>query len=198
MTRDECMEWSYRMYRTSGRMAGRVISYEETAKRVCPPTWGTVIAGHLSPRFVVLTNGVFGGAGLTAGQAWGLIYCKPLLDRLVQTFAEITSNESASIPVVALASDRVAAELKDYPMPLWEQRALAVCAGLRGGYVFEWDELTVERAIRELRPHYWVKGGDRTLETLDQGEREAAEEVGAEIVLVEELPLPHVSQLRRE
>jgi len=137
-----------------------------------------------APYKIVLTNGVFGGQGITPGQAWSIVYAYGL------------GRRPCSVVVfVALASDRVARDLKPYPVPPWEQRALAIVPMLRYnlGFVFEWDEPTVERAILEVEPDYWVKGGDRTIDDLDEGEKKAAEEVGAQIILVPELPLPHVS-----
>jgi len=134
-------------------------------------------------RPIALTNGVFGGRGLTPGQAWSLAH----------------AHAKGCCPIVLLASDRVAAELKTYPVAPFESRMIAVAAAMSDGFVCEWDELRVTEAIRLLRPACWVKGGgDWTLETLDAGEREAAEEVGAEIVLLPELALPHVSELRGE
>ena len=42
--------------------------------------------------------------------------------------------------------------------------------------------------IRALRPSIYVKGGDYSLETLDQEERAALEDIGAEIRLVSLVP----------
>jgi D-beta-D-heptose 7-phosphate kinase/D-beta-D-heptose 1-phosphate adenosyltransferase len=89
----------------------------------------------------------------------------------------------------------VAAELKAYECRPFEERMIVVAAALTCGFVIEWEALRVTDAIRELRPNRWVKGGDYTLETLDQEERAAAEEAGAKIVLVPELPTLHVSEL---
>lgn len=110
---------------------------------------------------IVLTNGVFGGWGITPGQAWSIMYAYGL------------DQPYFIVVFVALASDRVAKDLKPYPVPPWEQRALALLPLLRckRGFVFEWDEPTVERAILEVRPDYWVKGGDRTIDDLDEGEK---------------------------
>jgi D-beta-D-heptose 7-phosphate kinase/D-beta-D-heptose 1-phosphate adenosyltransferase len=130
-------------------------------------------------RPLALTNGVFGGAGLTAGQAWCLAQ----------------AHEGGHVPIVLLASDKVAAELKAYECRPFEERMIVVAAALTCGFVIEWEALRVTDAIRELRPNRWVKGGDYTLETLDQEERAAAEEAGAKIVLVPELPTLHVSEL---
>lgn len=48
--------------------------------------------------------------------------------------------------------------------------------------------LTVEKVIREVKPGYWVKGGDWKLSTLNQEEVRAANEIGAEILI-----MPHMA-----
>jgi rfaE bifunctional protein nucleotidyltransferase chain/domain len=49
--------------------------------------------------------------------------------------------------------------------------------------VFPIYSLRVDAAIRDVRPKFWIKGGDYTLDTLDKGEIAAAKEVGAKICL---------------
>jgi len=87
---------------------------------------------------------------------------------------------------LGLNSDRAVRELKGEPRPVndFESRAI-VMAGLESvHHVFEIDDVRVADAIRLILPRVWLKGGDYTLETLDQEERKAAEEVGAKIHLV--------------
>jgi bifunctional ADP-heptose synthase (sugar kinase/adenylyltransferase) len=52
------------------------------------------------------------------------------------------------------------------------------------GHVFIIDSTDVADAIRMVRPDKWYKGGDYTLQTLNQEEVKAANEVGSDIVIV--------------
>lgn len=91
---------------------------------------------------------------------------------------------------VGLNSDRAIRELKGEGRPIhdYESRAI-VMAGLQCvDQVFEIDAIRVTHFIQVIKPRVWVKGGDYTLETLDQGERKAAEEVGTIIHFVPLLP----------
>lgn len=56
------------------------------------------------------------------------------------------------------------------------------CVQRFGGDAFVIRSTNVAEAILEKCPNYWVKGGDYTIETLDQDEVAAANKVGAEIV----------------
>jgi len=44
------------------------------------------------------------------------------------------------------------------------------------------DDTTITEAITKIRPDFWVKGSDYTLETINQDERKAAESVGTKIL----------------
>lgn len=91
---------------------------------------------------------------------------------------------------LGLNSDAAVKQLKGETRPVhdFESRA-AVMAGLQCvDQVFEINNTRVDEFIRAVRPRVWVKGGDYTLETLDQGERQAAEEVGTIIHFVPLLP----------
>lgn len=87
---------------------------------------------------------------------------------------------------VGLNSDVAVRKLKGPTRPIhpYESRACVVAALESVTSVFEIDDVRVAGAIRWLKPAFWIKGGDYTLETLDQDEVTAAREVGAEIVLV--------------
>ncbi len=87
---------------------------------------------------------------------------------------------------VGLNSDRAVSQLKGNGRPIncYEARAV-VMAGLQCvDQVFEIDDVRVAEALRLVRPRVWVKGGDYTLEALDQGEVAAAKEAGTIIHLV--------------
>ena len=51
-------------------------------------------------------------------------------------------------------------------------------------WIVLFDEKRVVGLLDELRPTVWAKGGDYTLETLDQDERRMAESHGIEIALI--------------
>ena len=53
-----------------------------------------------------------------------------------------------------------------------------------GGFAFLIPSTKVTQAFLDVRPHYWVKGGDWSIDTLDKEEVAAAKEVGAEIIIV--------------
>jgi len=44
------------------------------------------------------------------------------------------------------------------------------------------EDASIAKTLRLIRPHIFAKGGDRTLDTLPQAERDTAKEVGYEIV----------------
>jgi bifunctional ADP-heptose synthase (sugar kinase/adenylyltransferase) len=46
------------------------------------------------------------------------------------------------------------------------------------------DEISALDIIKDIRPHIWVKGGDLSLETIPQDQRQALEEMGTEIRFV--------------
>jgi len=87
---------------------------------------------------------------------------------------------------LGLNSDAAVRLLKGDGRPIhdYESRAIVMAGLLCVDAVFEIDSVRVDDAIRLIRPRAWLKGGDYTLETLDQGERRAAEDVGSLIHLV--------------
>lgn len=87
---------------------------------------------------------------------------------------------------LGLNSDRAVRELKGNSRPIntYEARAI-VMAGLQCvDQVFEIDDVRVAETLRLIRPRVWVKGGDYTMDSLDQGEVAAAKEAGTKIHLV--------------
>jgi rfaE bifunctional protein nucleotidyltransferase chain/domain len=87
---------------------------------------------------------------------------------------------------VGINSDRAVKLFKgqDRPINTEIDRAEMVAALQCVGYVFIIDSTRVTDAIRTVRPTKWYKGGDYTLQTLNQEEVKAANEVGADIVIV--------------
>jgi D-beta-D-heptose 7-phosphate kinase/D-beta-D-heptose 1-phosphate adenosyltransferase len=54
--------------------------------------------------------------------------------------------------------------------------------------VYVFPELRVVNLLTHSRPDVYVKGGDYTLETIPQDERQAAEQLGARIVFLAHVP----------
>ena len=117
---------------------------------------------------LVLTNGVFDL--LHPGHASYLDHARKLAGRNGRMF-------------VALNSDRSVKELKGPLRPVLDERSRAYNLGqlrsVDGVVIFRRRRLT--REILALRPDFYVKAGDYTLETLDPEERAALESVGARI-----------------
>lgn len=90
---------------------------------------------------------------------------------------------------VGINSDASITKLKGETRPVNKLRDRAIVLGaLRCvNAVFEIDSLTVDKAIREVAPAFWVKGGDWTIDTLNKDEVKAANDVGAEIVIIPSL-----------
>jgi D-glycero-beta-D-manno-heptose 1-phosphate adenylyltransferase len=121
---------------------------------------------------VVLTNGVFDL--LHTGHLFYLQQARALGDALF----------------IALNSDASVRALKGPFRPIQneEQRAyaLAALASIDCVVIFREKRLTAE--IRRLRPDVYCKAGDYTLEKLDREEREALQNVNAEIHFLPFLP----------
>jgi len=105
------------------------------------------------------------------------------------TYLETARNQGDAL-LVGVNSDAAVSGLKgpNRPVNSEHDRAalLAALASVDGACIF-----TVVRATRFLtvaQPDIYVKGGDYTLETLDQNERRAVESAGGRIVLVPFVP----------
>lgn len=86
--------------------------------------------------------------------------------------------------VVGLNSDRTVRELKGEGRPLLpaDARAELVAALECVDWVVIFDDLTVESALRDLRPHVHCKGTDYTEQTVP--EREVMKALGGEVRIV--------------
>lgn len=121
---------------------------------------------------VVLTNGVFDL--LHPGHRHSLQAARALGDALF----------------VAINADASVRALKGPTRPVQNEqeraRALGALAEVDAVVIFREQRLTQE--IRALRPDVYCKAGDYTVDTLNQEERRALDEVGAEIKFVPFLP----------
>lgn len=99
--------------------------------------------------------------------------------------------------VVVVNDDESVRSLKGEGRPVQrcEDRAEIIGALRCVDKVIITSEVRLENVIRGIRPDVWAKGGDYTIDTLDQGEVEAAIEVGAEIVLLDKEEVPSTTDI---
>jgi rfaE bifunctional protein nucleotidyltransferase chain/domain len=96
------------------------------------------------------------------------------------------AKQYGDILVVAVNSDESVRQLKGEGRPLrpLEDRLVTLAAMEAVDLAFPFDDLRIDKLLREIKPAVWIKGGDYTVETLDKGEVEAAKEVGCEIIIL--------------
>ncbi len=90
---------------------------------------------------------------------------------------------------VAINSDRSARELKGPDRPVYNegQRALVLSALECVDAVIIFDELNAVSLIEKLHPDVYVKGGDYTLDTLNQEERKVLDRLGTEVHILPQI-----------
>jgi rfaE bifunctional protein nucleotidyltransferase chain/domain len=88
--------------------------------------------------------------------------------------------------VVGLNSDASVRELKGEGRPLnsQEDRAEVMAALEAVDYVIIFEEKRVDSLLREVHPDVYAKGGDYTVDSLDQGEVAVLREIGAKIQIL--------------
>ncbi len=125
-----------------------------------------------SGRILVVTNGCFDI--LHAGHVSYLEAARSLGDALL----------------VGMNGDESVRQLKGPERPVVPEGDRArILAGLGCvDAVCLFPEKRCTRFLGEARPDVYVKGGDYTLETIDQGERQAVESAGGRIVFIPFLP----------
>ncbi|NSW57394.1 MAG: adenylyltransferase/cytidyltransferase family protein [Armatimonadetes bacterium] len=96
------------------------------------------------------------------------------------------ARELGDMLVLALNSDASVRSLKGPTRPIMneQERALTMSGLASVSWIVLFDEKRVVGLLDELRPTVWAKGGDYTLDTLDQDERRMAESHGIEIALI--------------
>jgi len=131
---------------------------------------------------VVLTNGCFDL--LHAGHVRYLKEAKGLGDALV----------------VAVNSDASVKKLKGEGRPVHtvSDRAEILCALESVDRVVVFEEERATHVIEKVRPQIYAKGGDYTVESLNPEERDALNQVGAEVCILSLVPGRSTSQTLRD
>jgi rfaE bifunctional protein nucleotidyltransferase chain/domain len=115
--------------------------------------------------------------------------CFDLLHLGHVTYLETARQQGDSL-LVGLNSDSAVRDLKGIGRPVNTEsdRAAVVAALASVDGVCIFAERTATRFLAVARPDIYVKGGDYTLETLDQDERRAVEQAGGTIVILPMVP----------
>jgi D-glycero-beta-D-manno-heptose 1-phosphate adenylyltransferase len=115
--------------------------------------------------------------------------CFDLLHLGHVTYLETARNEGDAL-LVGVNGDEAVRQLKgpDRPVNHENDRAavLAALQSVDGVCIFE--ERAATRFLAAATPDIYVKGGDYTLETLNQEERRTVEQAGGRIVLIPFVP----------
>ena len=122
--------------------------------------------------------------------------CFDLLHLGHVTYLENARQQGDAL-LVGVNSDAAVRQLKgpDRPLNSESDRAL-VLAGLECvSAVFIFPEVRATDFLRTVQPDIYAKGGDYTLETLDQNERAAVESGGGQIRLIPFVPGKSTSRL---
>jgi len=140
--------------------------------KVCPPA---ELADYLAklPRPLVFTNGVFDI--LHRGHASYLAQARALGASLV-----VGVNSDASVKMLGKGDDRPINSEAD------RQALLAALESVDMAVLF--TEQTPVNLIEKIRPDIYVKGGDYTLQTINQDERRLVEATGGRVVLLPFVP----------
>lgn len=134
------------------------------------PAWRAAM--RASGRTLVVTNG-----------------CFDLLHLGHVTYLETARNLGDAL-LIGVNSDGSVRELKGPERPINSEQdraaVLAALASVDGACIF--TDRTATRFLAAAQPDVYVKGGDYTLETLNQDERRAVEQAGGRIVIIPFVP----------
>lgn len=88
--------------------------------------------------------------------------------------------------VVGLNSDVSVKKLKGDLRPIFseQERAKVLCSILYVDYVVIFSDMRPIKMIELLQPDYYIKGGDYTIDTIDQNERKVVESYCGKIILL--------------
>ncbi len=100
------------------------------------------------------------------------------------------ARQHGDVLVVGINSDESTRRIKGPGRPIFNERERAeMVAALEAvDMVVVFSEDSSLPLIKELRPEVWVKGGDYTLDTVNQQEREFVESYGGRVALGEGVP----------
>lgn len=117
--------------------------------------------------------------GLTNG-------CFDILHHGHVEFLEQAKHHSFEQLAVAINDDESVRKLKGPTRPInnAKDRARVIAALECVDWVVIFKETDVVSLMRQLRPQHWFKGGDYTMNSLNQDEVKAAHDVGTRIVLL--------------
>ncbi len=115
--------------------------------------------------------------------------CFDLLHLGHVTYLETARNQGDAL-LVGVNSDQAVRQLKGPQRPVTsEEDRAAVLAALESvDAVCIFHEKTATRFLAAAQPDIYVKGGDYTLDTLNQEERKAVEGAGGRIVIISFVP----------
>ncbi|MBI5383486.1 MAG: D-glycero-beta-D-manno-heptose 1-phosphate adenylyltransferase [Verrucomicrobia bacterium] len=101
-----------------------------------------------------------------------------------------TARGYGDLLLVGVNGDRSVRELKgpDRPLNSESDRAAVLAALESVDAVCVFAEKRAVNFLRQAQPDIYVKGGDYTLDTLDQNERQAVESAGGRIVILPFVP----------
>ena len=143
---------------------GKIIAWDEL------PAWRAAM--RASGKKLVVTNG-----------------CFDILHPGHVTYLESARNFGDAL-LVGINGDSSARELKGAGRPVNTENdrtsVIAALESVNGVCIF--TEKTATRFLAAAQPDIYVKGGDYTLETLNQEERRAVEQVGGKIAIIPLVP----------
>jgi D-glycero-beta-D-manno-heptose 1-phosphate adenylyltransferase len=115
--------------------------------------------------------------------------CFDLLHRGHVTYLQMARSHG-EVLLVGLNSDESVRQLKgpDRPLNAEEDRAAVLAALESVDAVCIFAEKTAKRFIERAQPDIYVKGGDYTVETLNQEERSVVESGGGKIMVLPMVP----------
>lgn len=115
--------------------------------------------------------------------------CFDLLHAGHVTYLEAARNQG-DVLLVGVNSDAAVRELKgpDRPVNSENDRALVVAALQCVDAVFIFRERDAVKFLQAVQPEIYVKGGDYTIDTINQDERRLIESSGGSIVLLAHVP----------
>jgi len=92
---------------------------------------------------------------------------------------------AGDVLIVGLNTDESVVKNKGPGRPIMNQedRALVLSSLEFVDYILLWDGKDFDEVLRGLKPNYYVKGGDYTIDTVVQTERKIVENYGGKILL---------------